>query len=453
MNSYFKKALISVSTSSLLLLGVSGCGGGTESAPIVENSVTQAKQLAHSPTVQKAFDAFNNFDFENATEESEAALVASLKDTLNNPEAGDNSPDIATSLALIELFDLAKDPVISKYFKISLKDYPTLVSSLTDYSDSADVNSLLDTDITNALSNFDLGSLIGKGFSYDLPQPAHEAAMKFKKLSDALEKSFPDESYVFRYWGDGNNNDFDGVIATYLRVALLTSASMLELISSYSYGQPEDYGTEANNYSTVLFDPVSVLNAQQVFVFPEPADAGYAESVKRLTNAKTLLVEAMTLSQDVDIKNLPESSIDYYASRTEIDAVLANLIAKDGSKTTYDYDLGTLKPYLYINFQAMFTPETSIDIKDFGTGVFYYDCGKNASYNLEASTKDGSKPICSDGKSANVRLNEKLAKSISDEDTNFDELVVDMVALGVHFGLSTEILMPELFKTINDAAQ
>ena len=450
MNSYLKKALISVSTSSLLLLSMSGCGSAEEAAPVVVDQVKEAKQLAHSPTVQKAFDDFNDFDFENATEESEAALVASLKDTLNNPEAGDNSPDIATSLALIELFDLAKDPVISKYFKISLKDYPTLVSSLTDYSGSSDVNSLLDTNITNALSNFDLGALIGKGFSYDLPKPAHEAALKFKKLSDALKESFPDESYVFRYW---ETDDFDGSIAKYLRVGLLTSASMLELISSYSYGQPTDYGTEANNYSTVLFDPVSVLNAQQVFVFPEPADAEYAESVKRLTNAKTLLIEAMTLSQDVDIKSLPESNIDYYASRAEIDAVLANLIAKDGTKTTYDYDLGTFKPYLYINFQAMFTPETSIDIKDFGTGVFYYDCGKSASYNLEASTTDGSKPICSDGQTANVRLNESLAKSISDEDTNFDELVVDMVAAGVSFGLSTEILMPELFKTINDAAK
>ncbi len=450
MHNYFKKIVLSLSTS-VLLLGVSGCGGGgEESAPIVQTE--KKKMLEKSPTVQKAFDTFNSFDFEHATKESEDALVQDLKDILNNPEPGDNSPDIETSLALIELFDLAKDPVISKYFKISLKDYPTLVSSLTEYSDSEDVNSLLDADMTNALSNFDLGSLIGKGFSYDLPQPAHEAALKFKKLSDALDKSFPDESYVFRYWGDGNNEDFDGVIATYLRVALLTSASLLELISSYDYGQPEDYGTESNNYSTVLYDPVSVLNAQQVFVFPEPADADYQESVKRLTNAKALLIEAMKLSKKVDIKSLPKSDIDYYAAQDEIDAVLANLTAEDGSKTTYNYDLGTLKPYLYINFQAMFNPETSIDIKDFGTNVFMYDCGRSE-YDPTASQADGSKPVCKDGTTASVRLDESLASSIADEDTNFDELVVDMVAAGVHFGITTEQLMPELFKTINDAAK
>jgi len=449
MTKYLKHAVTSVAAS-ILLLSVSGCGGSEESAPVVVTEVDKVNKLAQSPTVQKAFDDFNNFDFDNATKASEATLIESLKDTLNNPIAGDSSPDIATSIALIELFDLAKDPVISKYFSISIKDYPTLVSSLTEYSDASDVNSLLDDDITNALSNFDLGALLGKGFSYDLPQPAHEAALKFKKLSDALKGSFPDDSYVFRYW---ETEDFDGAVATYLRVGLLTSASMLELISSYSYGQPEDYGTEANNYSTVLYDPVSVLNAQQVFVFPESADAEYTESVKRLKNAKALLVEAMTLSDEIDIKSLPDSDIDYYASRTEIQAVLNNLTAADGTKDTYDYDLGTFKPYLYINFQAMFTPATAIDIKDFGTNVFYYDCGKKASYSLEDSISDGSLPICSDGSTANVRLNEKLAGSISDDDTNFDELVVDMVAAGVHFGLSTEVLMPELFSTINDAAK
>ena len=447
MRTYVKNTLLSVS-SALLLVTLSGCGGGADKAPVV--APKKPTQLPASPTVQKAFDTFNNFDFENATETTEANLVTNLKDILKHPEAGDTSPDINTSLAMIELFDLAKDPVIKKYFTISLKDYPSLVSSLTDYSNSSDVNTLIDGDITTALSNFDLGALIGKGFSYDLPEPAHKAALKFKNLSDALAKSFPEDDYTFRYWA---TNDFDGYTAKYLRVGLLTSAATLELISSYSYGVKEDYGTALNNYATVLYNPVSVLNSQKVFVFPDANATNYAESVKRLKNAKALLIEALTLSNQVDISKLPTSDIDYYASRREIQAVLANLTAEDGTQTTYNYDLGTLKPYLYLNLQALFDAATVIDIKDFGKNAFIYYC-PSSEYNATMSEQNATAPLCTDGQIAKVRLDDvNVAPKITDPETNFDELVTDIVAVGSSFNVNTGTLMTKLFQTINDAGK
>ena len=454
MRTYVKNTLLSLSTA-LLLVSMNGCGGGdtaNDPAPVVQPQDT-TKQLPASPTVQNAFDTFNNFDFENATEATEADLVTELKSILKHPEGGDTSADIGTALAMIELFDLAKDPVISKYFTISLKDYPSLVSSLSDYSNSGDVNTLIDGDITTALSNFDLGALIGKGFSYDLPEPAHKAALKFKNLSDALAKSFPEDDYTFRYWA---TDDFDGYTARYLRVGLLTSAATLEFISSYSYGVAEDYGTEANNYSTVLYDPVSVLNSQKVFVFPETNATNYNESVKRLKNAKKLLEEALTLSNDVDISKLPKSDIDYRASREEIKNVLANLTATDGTVTRYSYDPGFLKPYLYINFQSLFNPETSIDIKDFGNNVFYYDCGTDSSvfYDTASGSKGDQKtPLCTDGSVAKIKLDENKAKTIKNNETNFDELVVKIAYSEGSSRTFNGELMPQLFKTINDAAK
>ncbi len=445
-----KNTLLSLSTA-LLLVSMSACGGGDTPQKVASVAQPKVTQLPASSTVQEAFDTFNNFDFKNATKTTENDLVTNLKNTLNNPVAGDTSPDIATALAMIELFDLAKDPVISKYFTISLKDYPSLVSSLTDYSNSNDVNTLIDANITTALSNFDLGALIGKGFSYDLPEPAHKAAQKFKNLSDALAKSFPEDDYTFRYWA---TNDFDGYTAKYLRVGLLTSAATLELISSYSYGVKEDYGTKANNYSTVLYDPVSVLNAHKVFVFPDTNATNYDESVKRLKNAKELLTEALTLSNQVDISKLPKSdTIDYYASRKEIQAILANLNAVDGTKTTYNYDLGSGKPYLYLNLQALFDPNTVIDIKDFGDSAFIYDCN-NSLYDLSLSENNTTTPLCSDGSIAKVRLDDvNVAPNITDSETNFDELVTDIVALFFHFNVDTGTLMTKLFETINDAAK
>jgi len=431
-----KNTLLSLNTA-LLLISISACGGG--GAPKKEAVVVQPKvtQLPESPTVQTAFDTFNNFDFAGATKSSEANLVTQLKSILKNPEGGDTSPDIATSLAMIELFDLAKDPVISKYFTISLKDYPSLVSSLTDYSNSSDVNTLIDTNITTALSNFDLGALIGKGFSYDLPEPAHKAAQKFKNLSDALAKSFPEDDYTFRYWA---TKDFDGYTAKYLRVGLLTSAATLELISSYSYGVKEDYGTVANNYSTVLYDPVSVLNSQKVFVFPDSNSTNYAQSVQRLKN-------------QVDISKLPEStSIDYYASRKEIQAILKNLTATNGAVTTYNYDLGKSKPYLYLNLQALFDPKTVIDITDFGHPAFIYDCNTSV-YDVSLSEYNATTPLCSDGTTAKVRLDTNLAPTITDAETNFDELVTDIVVFYISFNVDTGTLMTKLFETINDAAK
>jgi len=437
MNIYVKKALVSLSTS-LLVLSISACGGSETETPTAP-ATPKVKKLQESETVQTAFDMFNDFNF---TDGNETALINDLKYTLKNPVNGETSADIATSIALIELFELSNDPVISKYFTISIKDYPTLVSSLTEYSDSNDVNSLLDEDITNALSSFDLGSLIGKGFSYDLPEPAHKAAQKFKNLSDALKKSFPDESYVFRYWP---TDDFNGNVAKYLRVGLLTSASMLELISSYSYGVADDYGTADNNYTEVLYDPVTILNNQQIFIF-DPANS---DSITRLENAKALLIEAMTLSKEVDINELPESDIDYRTSRAEIDKVLRNLTASDGTKTTYKYDLGSGKPYMYINFQSLFDPNTAIDITDFGTDAFIYECG-TASYDITLSEANASRPICSDGSAAKVFLDVNVANGMRDDDTNFDELVVKMTILGINVGLSTKSLMKNLFETIND---
>ncbi len=444
-----KNTLLSFSTT-LLLVSMSACGGGDTAQTVAPVTKPKLTQLPASSTVQDAFDTFNNFDFENATEATEANLVTNLKNILKNPDSGDTSPDINTSLAMIELFDLAKDPVISKYFTISLKDYPSLVSSLTDYSNSSDVNTLIDANITTALSNFDLGALIGKGFSYDLPEPAHKAAQKFKNLSDALAKSFPEDDYTFRYWA---TNDFDGYTAKYLRVGLLTSAATLELISSYSYGVATDYGTEANNYSTVLYDPVSVLNAQKVFVFPDTNATNYDESVRRLKNAKALLIEALELSNEVDISKLPKSdSINYYASRKEIQAILKNLTARDGTKTTYNYDLGTLKPYLYLNLQALFNPTTVIDIKDFGHPAFIYECG-TSEYSLALSEDNATVPLCSNGSTAKVRLDLDVAKNITNAETNFDELVTDIVVLGSSFNVDTGTLMTKLFETINDAAK
>lgn len=391
---------------------------------------------------------FNNFDFNTTTQTSQQQLIDNLKQTLNNPVDGEESSDIQTAIALIELFELSDDPVISKYFSLSIKDYPKLVSGLSNYSQSSNVNSLLNSDVSNALSSFDIGTLLSKGFSYDLPEPAHKAALKFENLSDALAKSFPEKDYVFRYW---ENDSFDGYIAEYLRVALLTSSAMLEFIAAYDYSVATDYGTADNNYTTVLVDPVSVLNSQKVFVFPKEGSIRYGDSVQRLEKAKQLLIEAMQLAQKIDVNKLPQSAIDYKKYLSEIDKALKNLTADNGEVTSYKYDTGFALPKLYINFQSLFTPDTVIDITDFGKDTFYYHCNFAQHYDANKSLADGKFARCSDDKIAVIYLDESKARSIDLQTTNFDELVVEIKELGIP--ITKKVLLPELFKTINTTTQ
>ena len=111
MNKYFKRALLSFS-SMVLVLSISACSEDKKETP---PPAPTEKYQPESETVTKAFKTFNDFDFKNGDEQQ---LIADLKNTLNNPLNGETNPDIATSVALIELFELSSDPVIKKYFSI-----------------------------------------------------------------------------------------------------------------------------------------------------------------------------------------------------------------------------------------------------------------------------------------------------------------------------------------------
>ena len=359
-----------------MTFAVIGCSSSAEGE---QSSATKEEQKP-SPTVQSAFDTFNEYDFEKGSDDE---LIANVKAILNAPIEGDDSPDIQTALAIVELFEITKDPLIKGIVNISIENYETVVS-----------------DVMKQFQENRFSFAFGEGISLSAPQTAHKTAVSFKDISDKLSKSFSSEDYVFAYWGE---NGLDYQQAQAIRVVLLGVASQLELLSAYDFGSDACYVTKQESvegtsydYIEAQVDPASVLNGEvcgDVLIYKDSS-----ENSAKLTQAKSYLLEALELAKDIDTSGLPTnesfSAKDYLTFQKYVPDLIANL---NGEKelAKVKYDGGLVFPIIMdIDLRVIFTPESAIDVND--VSRFIYICASKAdgtNYSREKSIVAG-RPMC-----------------------------------------------------------
>jgi len=364
-----------------------------------DSSSATTKQEA-SPTVEKAFDEFNAYDFSTGTDDE---LIAKVKATLQSPQAGDTSPDIQTALAIVELFEITKDPLIKGIVNISIENYETIVS-----------------DVMAQFTENRFSFAFGEGISLSAPATAHKTALSFKDISDKISGSFANENYVFEYWGD---EGLDYQQAQAIRVVLLGVASQLELLSSYSFGSDACYQTKNENgfdYIEAQVDPASVLNGEvcgEVLVYDDST-----ENREKLSRAKAYILEAFELAKDIDTTDLPVNETftadDYVTFQGYIPDLIDNLNSVQ-EVAKIKYDGGLLFPIIMkIDLRVLYTPETIIDSSD--VTRFIYICDKKSdgnNYSREQSIISG-RPMCVNS-AANLWIDSAPKVAL----TNLDELV------------------------------
>ncbi len=363
-----------------------------------------AAKAKPSPTVEQAFDEFNAYDFATGSDDE---IIANVKSTLQSPQAGDVSPDIQTALAIVQLFEITKEPLIKGLVNISIENYENIVS-----------------DVLKQFSENRFSFAFGEGISQSAPQTAHKTALSFKDISDKLNNSFSSKSYVFNYWGE-DGLDYDKAQA--IRVVLLGVASQLELISTYDFGSDECYLTKNENsidYLEVQVDPANVLNGDvcgDVLVF---RDSNEARS--RLANGKIYLLEALELAKDIDTTDLPTNKSftakDYKTYQKYIPDLIDNLTSKETkSKISIDAGLG-FPIVMTIDIRSIFEPATIIDVNDIrqmGYNNFVYVCDKKGDTYSKAQSIEAQRPMCEQS-----RANLWLDKAPDVVRSNIDEFVL-----------------------------
>ena len=364
----------------LLLLSIAlfsiSCSSTSEDA----QSSSAKEEPKPSPTVQKAFDTFNEYDFSKGSDEE---LIEQVKAILRSPIEGDSSPDIETALAIVELFEITKDPLIKGMVNISIENYESVVS-----------------DVMKQFQENRFSFAFGEGISLSAPQTAHKTAQSFKEISDKLSKSFASEDYIFQYWGE---DGLDYQQAQAIRVVLLGVASQLELLSAYDFGGDACYITKSEtiegssyDYIEAQVDPASVLNAEvcgEVLVYREDESNN-----QKLDRAKSYLLESFEIAKDIDTTGLPTNESftakDYITFQKYLPDLIANLKGeKELAKIRYDG--GLVFPIIMdIDLRVIFTPESAIDVND--VSRFIYICASKAdgsNYSREKSIIAG-RPMC-----------------------------------------------------------
>jgi len=302
-----------------------------------------------------SLDKIDEFDPE--TDDVEAKLDE-IKETLEAASADDK--EAAIGLAILDLADVLNSPEVANLISIKSDgeeisgDYlPLFIKNLTD--DNTSYEFVINT--VNDLS----------GVTTDV---LHNLSTKLVDIVENIENAYISDDAVIKIGDTVINKDKANLINFYALVA----ASNLELLAAYHYADADDIKTNTEEingmtveYTKLSADPVSVLNKSNTFT---------VSNTTRLSNAKALLLEAISKLDNVDISKLDmdDQELEDISNIKSESSSIKNSI-QNGSdyivERTKEVANIIIKYKEYYNLSALYSENTAIQLSTFGTNYKY----------------------------------------------------------------------------------
>ena len=310
--------------------------------------------------LQKAIAIFENLQSEDDIQEEieRAKLILTLADT--------EERDAKVGLALISLAEITNNSELSSLINVSLNSNSNLSTNF-----STIIKGLLDDDLNIKLEN---NTLDPEG---DTKIVIEETINKLGDINQTLADAFDDSTYLFNY----NDTNISAEESKIIRSEILGVMAQLEYNLAFKYidldllkNKTMEYNGQTVEYTEFDSNPIVAVR--------DP-DVGDIDNSAKLTHAKALFLEGLSLYESIDISTFdPQDQPAIQENQQEAVNLRKSILGE--ALYVNEENISNYSEKLFFNLANLFDFSTALTLDNFFGHEFNYK--PSASYVVDPSS-------------------------------------------------------------------